>query len=266
MTLRSQTAALTILLVALAIVFVLVGETGVSTGVFLPEPTLTYTPTVGPTPTPLPDPAAENWTEIGPNQWTYAGDTEGTAQLSARPQNFDTFVTTNGLTLPAEDSAYPLLDVLGQMRTELASQAEEMSLELAPDAFTGPQLEIVDGVPVAMLRVSINAQENEDGQAFPGLDLAWAFIERGENEISFVEYAFRGDPDPVVYNDFRAWLEANIANLAGNNATDDGESQTANEPGTEAGDSGAGEAGPDSSTTEETSQPDDEAGAESGGE
>jgi len=100
----------------------------------------------------------------------------------------------------------------------------------------------------------------------PGLDLAWAFIERGENEISFVEYAFRGDPDPVVYNDFRAWLEANIANLAGNSATDDGESQTADEPGTEAGDSGAGEAGPDSSTTEETSQPDDEAGAESGGE
>ena len=215
MTLRSQTAALGVLLVAIAIIFVLVGETGVSTGVFLPEPTLTYTPTVGPTPTPLPDASAENWTEVGPNQWAYTGEIEAAAQLTVRPQKFDTFVVNNGLTVPAEDAPFPYLDVLGQMRDTMTAQADEINITLGPDTFTGPQIEIINGVPVSTLRMSIDAQETADGQSFPGLDIAWAFVDRGNDEISFIEYVLRSAPDPIVYNDFRAWLEANITDLAG---------------------------------------------------
>ena len=75
MPLRSQTTAVIILLVTLGLVFVLVANAGVSTDVFLPDPTETP---ILPTATPLPEASAENWTETAPGQLAYTADPTST--------------------------------------------------------------------------------------------------------------------------------------------------------------------------------------------
>ena len=100
MSMRSQTIAIAVLLVAVGIIFLLVGNAGVSTGVFLPEPTLTPIP---PTATPLPDPAADHWSESAPGQVAYTADAERSAQIAYQTMPLDTFIEQRQLEAPAED-------------------------------------------------------------------------------------------------------------------------------------------------------------------
>lgn len=213
MTLRSQTAALAVLFAALIVIFLLVGDAGVSTGVFLPEPTLTHTPTVVPTATPGPAPGALNWAETTPGQLSHTG-AGITARINYQAVKLDEFITGTGLNAPATDASYPLLDLLSQLSESLETQAIESGLTLEPGAFSGPMIEIVGGTPVAQVHVRVQPQTRQDGQQFPGLDLVQALVEKGEGEVTFVQYVLQGAPDDAVYSDFRAWLGANVADLA----------------------------------------------------
>lgn len=212
MTLRSQTAALAVLFVALIVIFLLVGDAGVSTGVFLPEPTLTYTPTVAPTATPGPAPGAANWAETTPGQWTHTGAGVA-ARINYQTVKLDEFITGTGLTAPAADAPYPLLDLLSQLSESLQAQATDAGLTLEPGAFSGPIIEIVGETPVALMHARVQPQTRQDGQQFLGLDLVQALIDQGEGDVTFLQYVLQGPPDEGVYGDFRAWLEANVATL-----------------------------------------------------
>ena len=88
-------------------------------------------------------------------------------------------------------------------------------LKVEPDAVEPPVVEKFGGVPVAMLRIKVPSQALPDGRDFPGLDLVEGLVENGEDDVTFLEYSLGDDPDPIVYNDFRAWLEANAPRLAG---------------------------------------------------
>jgi hypothetical protein len=246
MTIRPQTISVAVLLVALGLIFLLVGNAGVSTGVFLPEPTLTPIP---PTATPLPDAAVDNWSESAPGQVTHNGDPENPAQIVYETIPLDTFIEQRQLETPAGDAALPLLDLLQQRGALYEVQIEELQLQAGPDAVQGPAVEKFGGVPVAMLHITVPPQTLADGRDFPGLDLVEGLVEHGEDEVTFFEYALSADADPVVFNDFRAWLEANAPRLAGQEDAGAAGDEPAGEPAPEATDEPAPEA---------TAEPDDE--------
>jgi hypothetical protein len=213
---RSQIAALAVLLVGLAIVLVLVADTGVSTGVYLADhPTETVTPTIAPSPTPLPEASAANWASSAPGQLTYMADPNISAQIGYQTTaSLDEVVSLLGLEPPAADDQYPLLSLLNQIHDQFQSQAADSQLTLTPDAFTGPAIEVIEGVPVASIRLRISPQTTGAGQEFGGLDLVEMLFEHTDGSITFLQYALRGEPNPVVYADFRAWLQANITQIA----------------------------------------------------
>ncbi|HVO69093.1 MAG TPA: hypothetical protein VMT24_03545 [Aggregatilineaceae bacterium] len=216
MMLRSQiAAAFAVLLVALGLVFVLVGDAGVATRVFLPEPTLTYTPTVGPTPTPLPEGNAGNWAEEQPGTLTYS-DSSIPARILHETMKLDDFVQQNQLQPPPQPAPFSFLELLDQIRASLGDQAASLGLAVTPDTFTGPVIELVNSTPVALLRTTIPPQtESSSGQGFQGLDLTLMFIDRGGGEVSLVQYQLQGEKNLVAYNDFMAWLTDNMADLSG---------------------------------------------------
>jgi hypothetical protein len=209
---RSQIAALAVLLVGLAVVLALIGNAGVSTGVFS---TATPTATLAPSPTPLPEASANNWAVSAPGQLTYSGDPNINAQIVYQTApSLDQLVSLTGLAAPAADDPYPLISLLSEIHDELSSQANDSQLILAPDAFTGPVIEIVDNTAVAEMRVQVGPQTTGGGQDFGGLDLVQMFIQHPDSDqITFLQYVVRGEPNPVVYADFRAWLNDNIADI-----------------------------------------------------
>jgi hypothetical protein len=216
MMLRSQTvAAFAVLIVALGLVFVLVGNAGVATRVFLPEATLTYTPTVGPTPTPLPQGNAEKWSEEQPGTLTYA-DSSIPARILHQTMTLDDFIQQNQLQSPTQTAPFSFLEVLDQLRASIEDQAASLGLAVTPDTFTGPEIELIGNTPVALLRATIPPQtEATGGQQFPGIDLALVFVDRGNGEVSLVQYNLQGEKSLVAYSDFMAWLIANMADLSG---------------------------------------------------
>lgn len=234
MTLRSQAiAALAVLFISLGVVFVAADGIGVETSVFLPDqPTPTPAP---PTPVPPPEPSAANWMAVGPGQYQYSGDIEGTANLQVAEAEMTAFVGASGLVPPAEDAAFPLLDMLGQVRTAIEEQIVENGLTVAPDGITGPVIELIGGVPVATLRTVIEPHTAANGFEFPGVDLFRAWFERGD-EIVRVELSYQGAPSTEMYTDLRAWLDENIPELAAVEDTGAEETDTTAEGETDAGD------------------------------
>jgi hypothetical protein len=230
---RSQIAALAVLLVGLGVVLALVGTAGISTGVFS---TATPVPTSTPSPTPLPEPSADNWTVSSTGQLTYSADPNINAQVVYQTAaSVDEIANLTGLTAPAADDPYPLITLLTEIHDELVSQADTSQLTLAPDAFTGPVIEIVNDIPVATMRLQLSPQTTGGGQEFPGLDLVQMFVQHPDGQITFVQYVLRGEPNPTVYADFRAWLSANIADIiaqqASPTATPEGTPAPTTEPG-----------------------------------
>lgn len=242
MTLRSQAiAALAVLFVSLGVVFVAANAIGVETSVFLPDqPTPTPVP---PTPVPPPEPSAENWMAVGPGQYQYRGEIEGTANLQVAEAEMTAFIGASGLVPPAEDASFPLLDMLSQVRTAIEEQIDENGLTVAPDGITGPVIELIGGVPVATLRTVIEPHTAANGFEFPGVDLFRAWFGRG-SEIVRVELSYQGAPSAVMYADLRAWLDENIPDLAtvDEPATDDAEADDTAE--TEAEDTSDADAEP----------------------
>ena len=250
---RSQLAALAVLLVGLGVVLVLVGDTGVSTGVYVAgQFTATPSPTLAPSPTPLPEASAENWVESNPGVYSYA-DPNVSAEIRYQTAPLDELVTSIGLEAPAEDDPYPLVALLNQLRAQLETQIVDSQLTADPDAITGPVIEIVEDTPVNVLRVQIGPQTPPTGQEFGGLDLEQMFVERADEQVSLLQYVQRGEANPVAYNDFRAWLSANIGMVAGIEAEATPEAETT----PEAGDTTTGtpEATAEDTTPEATQEP-----------
>lgn len=215
MTLRSPAfAALAVLFVAVTAVFVLVSEAGVETRVFTADPTLTPVPTVGPTPTPLPDASAENWVVVGTNQYQYRGDIDVQTSLTVSTSVLTEFINASGLQAPPEDAAFPIFVLMTELRDLLSESAQTNGIALEPEAITGPVMEVFGNVPVTLLRVRAQPQTLANGTEYPGAELVFAWFQNGDNIVR-VEYEGRGAPDPVIYNDLRAWLEANVPELAG---------------------------------------------------
>lgn len=260
MTLRSQAiAALAVLFVSLGVVFVAANAIGVETSVFLPDqPTPTPVP---PTPIPPPEPSAANWMAIGPGQYQYRGEIDGTANLQVAEAEMTAFIGASGLVPPAEDAPFPLLDMLGQVRTAIEEQIVENGLTVAPDGITGPVIELIGGVPVATLRTVIEPHTAANGFSFPGVDLFRAWFERGD-EIVRVELSYQGAPSAAMYADLRAWLDEHIPELATADepATDEAESDDT--AGTEAEDTTGADAAPDAEPATEGDAADAEAPAE----
>lgn len=245
---RASISAVAILLVSLAIVFILVGNSGVSTGVYVAgQPTNTPAPTMGPSPTPLPDPAVENWQENVPGQLTYLPRPESGAQVYYSVMTLEEFASGLGVEPPPADAPYPQLTMLETMRDGFEEQIAELGLDATPDAIEGPAIVLVNGVPVSQLRVQLDAQEGASSNAFPGLDLLIGIIDRPGDEIELVQYRLQGTPDPTIYQDFRAWLESKAVEFAGSDeatetpdadepaepAADDAAEEPASEPETE---------------------------------
>ncbi len=244
---RASIYAVVILLVTLGVVFVLVGDSGVSTGVYLADhPTNTPAPTAGPSPTPLPDPAAENWQETVPGQLVYTAKPESSAQIAHSTSTLDAFVQGMGMETPPADAPYPALSALETLRDGFEEQMAELGLSGGPDAFDGPSIELVNGVPVSRLRVRLDAQPNGQGGQFPGLDLLIGVIERPDDEIEIVQYRLQETPDPAIYRDFRAWLEANVVDLSGGAAETEAETagEATEEPDADAAEEAPAEAAP----------------------
>lgn len=213
---RASIYAVVILLVTLGVVFVLVGDSGVSTGVYLADhPTDTPAPTAGPSPTPLPDPAAGNWSETVPGQLVYTARPESSAQIAHSTSTLNAFVQGMGLETPVAGNPYPALSALETLRDGFEKQVAQLGLTAGPDTFDGPSIELVNGVPVSRLRVRLDAQPNSQGGQFPGLDLLIGVINRPDDQIEIVQYRLQETPDPAIYRDFRAWLEANVVELSG---------------------------------------------------
>ena len=239
MMLRSQTvAALAVLIVALGLMVVLVGQAGVATRVFLPEATLTYTPTVGPSPTPLPEGNVANWVESQPGSLTYSNSSIP-ARILHQEMTLDNFIQQNQLKPPTQPAPYSFLEVLDQLRASLEDQASSIGLTMTPDTFSGPEIRLVGNTPVAQLRATFPPQtEGSSNQPFQGVDLALMLIDRGNGEISLVQYQLQGEKNLVAYNDFMAWVAANMADLSGQAP------ETTGTPGTPSGTPGTSEATP----------------------
>src|SRR5690606_30150129 len=136
---RASIAAGGILLISLVVVFALVANNGVSTGVYLPDqPTHTPAPTAGPSPTPLPDPAVENWQESTPGQLSYLPRPESGALVFYSVTTLEEFAGSLGVDPPAEDAPLPALNVLEGMRASFEEQIVELGLDAGPGAIDGP--------------------------------------------------------------------------------------------------------------------------------
>jgi hypothetical protein len=232
MTLRSQTIALIVLFAAVGIVFVFVADADISTRVFTPDSTLTPTATTIPTATSAPAPE-EVWTETQPGTLAYAADPALQVQLIYRESTVETFVTQLELQPPAADTPFPLLNLLGQMRTAYESQAAEVQLSLEADAFTGPSVELIDGLPVTLLRLQIAPQTLADGRDFPGMDVAQVLVDKGGGSVVWIQFMLQGEQNPAVWDNFRAWLAAKLPEFstpAEAEATPGADETTSSEP------------------------------------
>ena len=217
---RASIAAGGILLISLVVVFALVANNGVSTGVYLPDqPTHTPAPTAGPSPTPLPDPAVENWQESTPGRLSYVPRPESGAQVFYNVTTLEEFAGNLGIDPPADDAPMPALNILQTMREGFEEQIAELGLDAGPEAIDGPATVLVNGVPVSRLRIQLDAAETESGP-FPGLDLVIGIFDRPGDEVQLVQYRLQAPPDPAIYNDFYAWLEARVVELSGAEATE----------------------------------------------
>lgn len=216
---RASISAVVILLVSLAVVFILVGNSGVSTAVYVAgQPTSTPAPTVGPSPTPLPDPAVEHWRETVPGQLTYLPQPDSPAQVFYSVMTLEEFTSGLGVEPPPADAPFPQLSVLETLRDGFEEQIAELGLNAGPDALDGPAIELVDGVPFSRLRIQLDAQETTSSGLFPGLDLVIGIFDRPGDEIQLVQYRLQATPDPAIYQDFRAWLEAKAVEFSGGEA------------------------------------------------
>lgn len=224
MSVRPQTAALIVLLVVMGFVFVLVGEAGVSTQVFKPTPT----------PAPTEEAAAsagsaENWIEGPPGVLQYQANPQVDARVAYLVAPLDELAAQFGMPAPAPDAAYPLLDLTTAIYEQIMVEVQQLGLTLA-DESSVPAIRHVRDVPTALMHIAIPSQTLATGEPYPGLEMAYAFVEAGEGEAGVFQYRLGGEPDEAIYQDFLAWLGANAAAIVAPVAQPTAEATEAAEP------------------------------------
>lgn len=205
MKVRPQVAALIVLLLVMGFVYVLVGEAGVSTDAIKP------TPTVSPTAAPAAASSgtADNWVETQDGTLTYMADPTLDVQAVYLVDTLDGMVAQFGVDTPAEDAAYPVLDLAQSIYDALKDSATSSDLTFSLDE--PPAITRVGDTPVALFHVTLPPQEVATG-AFAGRDLALAFAGTPER-LGIFQYIFNGESNPVAYDDFLAWMSAHAADL-----------------------------------------------------
>jgi len=102
---RASIYAAVILLVTLGVVFVLVGDSGVSTGVYLADhPTNTPAPTAGPTRPRCPIPRARTGKRPFRGSSSYTAKPESSAQIAHSTSTLDAFGAGMGMETPPADA------------------------------------------------------------------------------------------------------------------------------------------------------------------
>lgn len=229
---RAQTIALAVVLLAVVVIFALVSSSGVSTRVFSADPT-----PVPPTPsaTPVPVASADNWTESGGNQLSYA-DSSVEVSVDYGEAPLVQFLQQNGLTPVAEGAPYPLLDAMQQIKAVFDEQVS--TLTVAPDSVKveGPALELLGdtGLAAVNLRYIIQPATLPNGSTFDGADIAFTLIDHGDGQITYSRYQLAGVSNPVVYADYRAWLVKRAGEIAAAAAEATAEPEATAEAGSEA--------------------------------
>jgi hypothetical protein len=216
MTLRSQTAAIVILLAALGIVFVLVASGGVSSEVFLAENTSTPSPTIESTATPIPEGFAGNWVEdpVVPGQWTYTGDPNVNVVITENVVPLADLATQFGVEIP-EDAPLAPLTILEAFRTSTAEQFASVGTEAM--TFEGPSVRLYGGTPVTLIRVFGAAQIL---QQYPeGLDQTIALVDQGDGNANLIIYSYPGPRNDDIFREFETWLTGKASDLAQPEAT-----------------------------------------------
>jgi hypothetical protein len=247
---RSQIAALAVLLVGLGVVLALVGSGGVDTKVFTAQDTPT------PSPTPTPEASAENWVpdESTEGLWHYTADEAVDAQISQGAKAITEVAAGLGVEPPGEGAPLPGLDLLGKFRDEFeAVQPEGLEPGMGSFTFDGPAVRLFDGVPVALARLIIAPDVNPNYAA--GLDIAFAYIELGGDQINEIRYELAGEPNDLAYADFQAWLDTNASDFA---APAEAEGGTPTAEPTEAAETPSGEETPAAEPTEAGETPGEE--------
>ncbi len=157
--------------------------------------------------------AAEGpWIERGEGQYLHA-EYQG-VQLTAQDMPLAQFVEGQAVEMPADDSDTPLLDVLDQTRVQFIDIAATENITMTDNAYVGPEYRQYGETDVAFLRIKVEAQSNAQGQPFPGLDFALVLIDKGDDEVTMIQFWSTQAPDTMVFADFESWLEDNADRLA----------------------------------------------------
>lgn len=156
------------------------------------------------------DAALAKWQELQPNTFQYMPDTSLNVRIATNQAPVDQLASQIGLSTPLRESPVVLLDILGELRAGYEQSLEQDGLQAGPDAITGPAVELVSDVPVAFLRFTLEPQVLLDGTDFAGVDLFVGLVDDGTGQVTIVQYEFRGESNPTVYADFRAWLAAKV--------------------------------------------------------
>lgn len=162
-----------------------------------------------------PGPSADHWAEVQPGQLAYTRSGQASAQITYQTSTLADFAAQSGVEPPAAGSETPIRDVLAGVRDDLAAQVTESGLTLGDEGLTGPVTEDFGGVPISSVRLLLAPQFDGQGRLFSGVDLVVAVLDLGDGQVMLVQFRAQGVPDPAIYADFRAWMDANAAALAG---------------------------------------------------
>jgi|GEM_PF-2711610 len=206
MTLRSQTVAIVVLLVAVGAVFVLVGAGGVNTAAHSAAST-PVPPTTIPTSTPLPEGSADAWMEVSPGEWSYTADPNLNILLNDTAMGLPEMAQALGVEAPAEDADFPAWDLLENTKAliqeQIAGTPTESTLQL-----DGPTMKVYQNVAVAFLYLI--AQE----EGTPSTKTIVGMFEESSGNMHLVQAQFPLENNAQLNADFEAWLDQLVGKLA----------------------------------------------------
>jgi hypothetical protein len=226
---RSTLIGIAALLVVIAGIFILVGQSDVDTKVFSP------TPTGNP----------NSWVESGESEYTYKGNPD--IVLSYQTLSLESLLTTGVLVAEGQN---PLMAVLQNTRDGFESDITQSGLTITDSTFNGPNLETHGDVPVALLQTHVDAQTTAAGE-FPGMQIIHGFIDQNNGQVVYLQVGARGAYDPALYDDLLAWLDANAPRLLTLEPAAEATAEAEPEAATTAEPEGASTAEPEAATTAE---------------
>ncbi|MBN1565312.1 MAG: hypothetical protein JXA10_15815, partial [Anaerolineae bacterium] len=222
MTLRSQVmAALAVLFIGMIAVLALVGDAGVQNTVFSANPTHTPLPTETPVPTVIPGapvdnwPSPDNWAEVSAGQYQYMADSTVAASLTYQTMPLESLLPQMGIEIDLEEAKLPLMDAMAQYRDGLLNQIDRLDLGLEQETLTdGPFIDVLSGNQVVSLRLNFLPELDDYGKLRQGV-VIFSLVDRPDDTVSIASLRIENAANMYVEGDYWAWLDANMAELAG---------------------------------------------------